>query len=377
MKVLYIGHYRDVSGWARAAIDYILAMDRAGIDVVCRPVKLNQSVAPVDPRIEELERKDSSGCNICIQHVLPHHLDYNGHFDKNIALYATETSNFFFSSWGKKINCMDEAWVINQSMVESSRKSGVDIPIKVIPHTCEISKFEQSVEPIDIGEYNSNFIFYFIGEANKRKNLPALIRAFNTEFTINEPVTLLLKVNKYGAEREELNGIISSLCADVKTGLKLYGNPEFYPKEIIITGYMSEDQILSLHHRGDCFVAPSHGEAWCIPAFDAMALGNTPICSRVGGMIDFLKDGGGVLVDGSSEPVFGMLETFQDIYTGREDWFNIDTRSLQKEMRSVYESWKNKDESYLEMQREGIEIAEKYSYESIGSLIKQELENAN
>ena len=108
-----------------------------------------------------------------------------------------------------------------------------------------------------------------------------------------------------------------------------------------------------------------------------MALGNTPICGRVGGMIDFLKDGGGVLVDGSSEPVFGMLETFQDIYTGQEDWFNIDTRSLQKEMRSVYESWKNKDDSYIEMKRKGMEIADKYSYESIGNLIKQELEKAN
>ena len=103
MKVLYIGHYRDVSGWARAATDYILAMDRAGIDVVCRPVKLNESVAPVDPRIEELESKDSSGCNICIQHVLPHHLDYNGRFEKNIALYATETSNFFFPVGAKRL----------------------------------------------------------------------------------------------------------------------------------------------------------------------------------------------------------------------------------------------------------------------------------
>ena len=59
MKVLYIGHYRDVSGWARAASDYILAMDSVGIDVVCRPIKLNASVAPIHPRVEELENKSS------------------------------------------------------------------------------------------------------------------------------------------------------------------------------------------------------------------------------------------------------------------------------------------------------------------------------
>ncbi len=44
MKVLYIGCYRDHTGWGQAAIDYILAMDSVGIDVVCRPLKLNQTL---------------------------------------------------------------------------------------------------------------------------------------------------------------------------------------------------------------------------------------------------------------------------------------------------------------------------------------------
>ena len=43
MKVLFIGCYRDGTGWAKAAGDYILAMDAAGIDVVCRPLKLNDN----------------------------------------------------------------------------------------------------------------------------------------------------------------------------------------------------------------------------------------------------------------------------------------------------------------------------------------------
>jgi len=33
MKVLYIGHYRDGTGWGNAAVNNILAMDAAGIDV--------------------------------------------------------------------------------------------------------------------------------------------------------------------------------------------------------------------------------------------------------------------------------------------------------------------------------------------------------
>jgi len=142
MKVLYIGCYREGTGWGQAAIDYILAMDAAGIDVVPRAAKLNNKQPDLPKRILELESKDSSGSDICIQHVLPHMMDYNSRFKKNIALYATETSNFSFSNWHRKINCMDEAWVINEQMVQASKASGVKVPIKVVPHATDFSKFE-------------------------------------------------------------------------------------------------------------------------------------------------------------------------------------------------------------------------------------------
>ena len=87
MKVLYIGCYRDGTGWAQAAVDYILSMDAAGIDVVPRPVKLNERKPELPQRILELEKKSDKNCDVCVQHVLPHMLDYNGRFKKNIILY--------------------------------------------------------------------------------------------------------------------------------------------------------------------------------------------------------------------------------------------------------------------------------------------------
>ena len=55
MKVLYIGCYREGTGWGQAAIDYILAMDSVGIDVVPRAVKLNNNQPELPQRILELE----------------------------------------------------------------------------------------------------------------------------------------------------------------------------------------------------------------------------------------------------------------------------------------------------------------------------------
>ena len=104
-----------------------------------------------------------------------------------------------------------------------------------------------------------------------------------------------------------------------------------------------------------------------------MAMGNTPICTDIGGMSDFLEDGGGILVKGNPEPCFGMTESFQDLYTGREDWMSIDVRSLQKAMRRIYYLASNSDKKYLNLQKQGREIAERYSYNNIGQKIKEAL----
>ena len=71
-----------------------------------------------------------------------------------------------------------------------------------------------------------------------------------------------------------------------------------------------------------------------------------------------------------------MLETFEDIYTSKEDWVRIDVRSLQSSMRKIYEESKKNSKSYQNMKSAGLKQAKKFSYESIGNLIKQELENA-
>ena len=375
MKVLYISNYKDGTGWGNAATDYILAMDSVGIDVVCRSISFNGEKGEVHPRILELERKSSRHSNVCIQHLLPHMLDYNGRFEKNIALYESETSNFKSSRWTEYINTMDEAWVVNKQMSEASLSSGVESPIRIIPHTFDTSKYDKEYKPLDIPymDIENKFVFYFIGEAIRRKNIFALIKAFHLEFDVDEPVDLIIKASKGGMSDEDCGKYIKELCDTVKENLKLYPSNDLYKSEFITTGFLDNEKMMRFHRTMDCFVMPSYGEAWCLPAFDAMAMGSTPICTNVGGMSDFLSDGGGILVDGVLEPAFGMTETFQDLYTGREDCMSVDIRKLQKAMRRMYYLASNSDSKYTNLQKQGREIADKYSYENIGNRIKEAL----
>lgn len=370
MKVLFIAHYREGTGWGQAAQEWILALDSVGIDVVPRPIKLNNNQPDIPLKIRELENKSSKDCSICIQNVLPHLMDYNGHFDKNIGIFFADTSSIKYSSWPQRLNLMDELWVPNEDMLLSCALSDIIVPIKRIPCATDIRKFNIEYDKLDIPELSDTFVFYTVGDSVRRKNLPALIKAFHLEFSINEPVSLLIKTTKYGMSPDDVFANTKHMCDRVKEGLKIYPNIIDYKKEFIITEHVENHIMNKIHTTGDCYVSPSFGEAWNIPAFNAMGFGNTPICARVGGPKDYLK-GSSNFVKGAWEPVFGMNETFIDICTGRENWFNISVLDLQRQMRKAYE---RKPDILATIQKNDFDRLKDYSYETIGNKMKELLD---
>ena len=82
MKILYIGHYKEGSGWSQSAIDLIQCIDSVGVDIVCRNIKLTNKDANIPEKVLNLEKKDLQNVDVCIQHVLPHHLIATSKFKK-------------------------------------------------------------------------------------------------------------------------------------------------------------------------------------------------------------------------------------------------------------------------------------------------------
>tara|TARA_E500000331_G_scaffold356535_1_gene415164 strand:+ start:3632 stop:4822 length:1191 start_codon:yes stop_codon:yes gene_type:complete len=373
MKVLYIGCYRDGTGWANAAQGYILSLDKANVDVVPRFLKLNETQGEVDKRIVELEEKSSKNCDVVIQHVLPHYFDYNGNFDKNIGLYVTETSNCINTAWPERINLMDEAWVPNLFMAtEACKQSLIHTPHYVIPHAFDLSKYQEEYEPLQIPEIKDKFVFYYIGEATRRKNIGAMLKAFHLEFAPNEDVSIVIKAHIPGQTPVVAENYLKEMSDKIKEGLKLYQHSSMYHSEIFMGQYLTDEQIMRLHATCDCFVSASFGEAWGIPIFDAMALGKTPICTDSGGPKDFIQ-GGGYLVQGRDEPCFGASDTFDEIYVGNESWSSPSIIEIMKKMRSAYEDKKTRQKKSVE----GINTSYEYSYSNVGKLMKDTLEGTN
>lgn len=371
MKVLYIGHYKENSGWAVAATEQILALHKAGIDVVCRNVTLTQDKQNVHPLILELEQKDSGGCDICIQHVLPHHLVGGNAFKKNIAFLESESTSLKHTGWLEHLRLMGEIWVPNVDLKNSLVDDGIDIPIQVVHHPCDISRYTKKYAEMGIPGAEDTFKFYYVGDLNGRKNLESIITCFHSEFDRSEPASLILKLKKFGHSPEQVKQVIDQIITKVKTELRMYPDLRLYKPDIVISEDVTDDNICSLHQYGDCFVCPTYGEAWSLPSFDAMAFGSYPICSNYGGPKEFVSEDCGALVDGSYSVCKCPDAAFPNIFTGREYWFQPCEMQIRKAMRNAYE---RHQEDPLGTKRTwklgGLAQAKLFSYEDVGAYMK-------
>lgn len=359
MKVLYIGHYREGTGWSQAAIDYILALDSAGVDVVCRPVKLNANNPDLPERILQLEAKSSSGSTHCIQHVLPHLMDYSGKFKKNIGLFVTETTNITYTDWQEHLKLMDELWVPNTEMAS---QFVLLKDVCIVPHAYDNTRYDQ-YDNFSIPKMKDSYVFYFIGEFNRRKRISALLQAYYTAFDRNDNVGLVIKANKPNVSSEQLMQELTDTDRSIRENLKMFADDRYYPQVAFIPERLTDRQILGLHRSCDCFVTATFGDAWCIPAFDALAHNNHVISSDVGGMADYL-DGRGDLVSGQWTPVLGADVPVRNMGTGRELWFDVNIAEFSQCMKNAYTY--NVHGNSPDLSR--------YNYENVGKKMKDLLD---
>jgi glycosyltransferase involved in cell wall biosynthesis len=366
MKILYVAHYKENSGWSQAAIDYISALDQNGFDVVCRNIKLTNSDPKIPDRILELESKPLTGIDFCIQHVLPHHIVGTGKFKKNIAFFVGESDTIKYNFWYSYLKNVDEVWVPNETNKSVLQKDGID-KVHVVPHTFDMSKYTKGRNKLNLYSANSKFKFYYIGDLNDRKNLLGIIRSFNSEFCNGENVCLILKLRHSGIPPQQLNDSFVRFSQQIKNSLRIHKDPHMFPTEIVITADMSQDMIYDLHNTCDCFINISHGEAWSIPAFEAMAMGKTPISSNDGGpkeFIDINDKNTGTLIDGVYSVCTYGDPAFKETFTGRENWFIPSEADTRKAMRYYYENANNIDRT------SGFTQAARFSYQNIASTIK-------
>ncbi len=388
MKVVYIAPYKDGTGYSNQAVHNMLAMEAGGIDVVARAIKLSQSSNDeLAKKVEHLEDKSTDNVNVVIQHVLPHLFEYKSGL-KNIGLFCWETTHFNRSNWPHCCNVMDEIWVPSIQNAQAVKDSDVTVPVKIFPCACDVNRFNSPQIPLDISPLKDKCVFYVVGEMTRRKNIVAILRAFYSAFSLRDDVVLVVKTNIPGKPKEETTDILQTTIEDIKKSIHTYVRHRYYPPVICVADFLSDQKLDQLHASCDVFVSASHGEAIGLGAFDAMGFGNPAILSNWGYFPELVNTEAkrfwtpqvqkfahpgdidcGWLIDGQLTPCFGHLDSFPDLYTGDELWFDPDICHLIENMQSAYDEWQNG-----KLHKRGLAAksrAAEFSYKKVGGIARE------
>lgn len=366
MKVLYIGYFSAGTGWSKVAETNVRALMSAGVDVVCRDFRTFWKPKKIDDDIVECIKKDLSGIDVCIQHVLPKDLVKTGKY-RNIAYLEYETHDIMNNPWREYLNMMDYVWVPNENLVDIVNENCRSTQGVYVPHTVDIAKYYESYKNVVIPELHHTYKFYTICDINDRKNLESTVKAFHAAFDRDEPVSLIIKSRWSLSTEEGLRKRITDLCTNVKRTSRLYKNLSSYKTEFIITSDLSGSEIMALHQYADCFINTSHGESWSVPTFDAMGMGKQ-IISSPSGPSQYLKDYKGSSILGTIDTLCRTYDPpLNYLYTGRDYWDGINERQLVEYMRSNYLN----PASY---KSEGLKCVKEYSLENVGKIMLKNLQ---
>lgn len=146
--------------------------------------------------------------------------------------------------------------------------------------------------------------FYSIGRWEPRKGYVKLVEAFFEAFSPTDQVVLTIKYtggNWPGYETPE--GLIERVSMNRRFQRKGWTLGQISARVKLIEGRFPRAAIHQLHYRNNIYVSASHGEAWCLPAFEACLAGNQVVYVPSGGVEDFVGNGHVAVTPHGSVPV--------------------------------------------------------------------------
>jgi len=343
------------SGYAEACRNLVEGLWENDVDVAFRTITSHPSERKPQNKNVNLIVQDAitnpAQTDVGITFYLAEYFLQNLQSKKRRIGYTMLETDGVPATWIQYINTgLTELWVPSTFNQQTFSKSGVKVPIRVIPLGIDTDKFNPLVQPI-IPKGNK-YTFLCICEWGERKNVHLLMRAFQAEFNKKEPVQILLKISSFDP----------SVNVEKEIGQYDLRNVMLLSREF------DTHQIASLYRSADCFVLPSSGEGWGLPYMEAMACGLATIGTNWSANLDFMNNDNSYLID--VERIVPAMARCS-LYAGF-NWALPNVSHLRKLMRQVYE---DRDES----QRKGM-IASKYvtanfNLTKIGEIAKKVLFN--
>jgi len=356
------------SGYATAAAALVRAMSEAGVNIVWEPMPPEAAYSlgyapatsmwgPPDPTwfAPDLQRlrDDKRHCGTVIVHLVPEYYPYfiardRGRGARQIVGHTVWETDRLPAGWPALINQLDAVIVPTELNREVFYRSGVKVPILVVPHLPR--QFDQSASATARGnlrkrlrELGDRRIFYTISTWQERKGIAFLIKAFTEAFTQQEPVALVIKTTRFdleqvrhdhGYEGHRIRTWVQLAAILGRTILRLGRQP---PPIYLLTAELLDDELQALHEMGDCYVSLSRAEGWGLGAFEAAWLGKPVVVTGWGGPTAFLTPETAYFVDYSLVPIHLAVHSAvaKASYTSDQSWAEPDIGSAVSALRAV------------------------------------------
>ena len=316
-ELVWHSSFASLTGYSGSSRARVLA--RAAQGRAVRPLYLfdadDREADPLDPRIRALQAQP---LRLDVPQVVYGRGDL---FAKNSGRYRVGFTMLEVDRlppvWVEQANQMDEVWAPTAWGAEMFRASGVMRPIYTIPLGVDLATFSPGPPRTHLAERT---VFVSVFEWGVRKGWDVLLRAYRAAFRPNDPVLLLLKVDCRAPATNPLRALREALPAPAP------------PVGVLYNRAMAGPELAELYRGADCFVLPSRGEGWCMPALEAMACGVPAIVTAWSGPSAFINTASGYPLC-----TRGLVDAALDdpLYRGAQ-WADPDPAHLVELLRQVH-----------------------------------------
>lgn len=341
MQVTIVGPVFDASGYAEANRTLALALRRLGVGPKLRPADWSTAPAYVDAatqrELQSMVIADLPRSGVLIFSCIPDYFRPQPGCH-NIGLTMLECDRVS-ARWVAACNAMDEIWVPSTFNRDTFIGSGVDAgKVHVMPLGVDPDRFHPGVPPLSLPPPpppppRRQTVFLSNFEWIPRKGYDILISAYLREFRRRDPVCLVIKAysgSRYDPWGREIRAELARISASV-------GNAD-PPPIVLISRALRWNEMPSLYTLADCFVLPTRGEGFNLPALEAMACGRPVITTNWSAHLDFVTPDNAYLIpiDGLEEiPAIGTPN--DPIYAGAL-WARPNLDETRRLMRHVAEN---------------------------------------
>jgi glycosyltransferase involved in cell wall biosynthesis len=381
-QVCWRGYVGGSTGYDRASREYLLALDRQGVDVKIEPMSYSNDIfiGGLNPdqvkRIQELINKPYADNK---KKVLVYHAQPNGvapdaeraRYDKVVVLTVWETTKVP-DNWIEPANKCDAVIVPSAQNIVALKDSGINVPLYMVPHGADIITYNPENPKLQLSNAIDKFTFLSVFQWQHRKAPEILLQAYWKEFTSRDNVCLIVKTYwGHVVNKNESRGIHNQIM-NYKQSLGVTDSAPLY----LTTSIFDDEDLKGLYTLADTFVLPTRGEGVGLPYIEALSSGIPVVATGWGGSMDFLNEDNAYLVDYDLLPVNAkdsgqIAPNFNQLFTGDMKWAEPQIDSLREQMRKAYAFkfiTKQKGEN-------GRKLMETMSWDNSGKQFKEILES--